>query len=930
MVFRILVLKKPEYSAQHMQRFAASLGLADIEVCRAYFLESATPVSPQQKDELCQTLADRITETAAETFSGPSAYECWVAYQRGIVDNECDSIVRMCALLGIGSVNAAKVATVYRSSDAALRRVIESRYFNPNIEEIHNEEPHYESLHPSGMYTPMETFDLRGLSDVELEQLGRDGGRNLNLRMMRQIQGIQAETGAPYVSDVLLEALDARWSDHCYHTTWKSLGQLLKRLMSASRDTGNPNIVSMFEDNAGVWDFYDGLAVALKAETHNGPSAISAYFGQLTKLGGVLRDILGAGKGADPVGVYEYTATGIPGTPSPVAGRPSPTQIAHETIRAIREYGNTFGTPMMWSRMTFHPAYRAKPFALGGSIGVVPRALAEKGVPQAGDLLVLIGGLTGNDGIHGASASSAGAQMDTAAVQIGSPLEEVKFRAAIIDLREAGCIRAITDVGGAGLNSAAGEIGDPCGIWLNTALVPLKTGGLPMWRILLSESQERMILAIVPEKIGETRRILSRHEVRHTVVGKFTGESRYTVVHDPTIGEEDVIRAEASRMPRSGEVGIDVPYSLLRYEPEPAPQPCAPAITIVRSEWPVWSAEEFQRLVPRLLADAEIANQMFASMQYDSTVQGRRTYGPYFGDPYRDRVPTSYWAAKLIPDKQFASLFTVSFNPWLFEANPRLAARQAFLACLGKLVLAGAKVRDICLCDNFYTPHMTPDWAFWLVEMVDEVAALVRQCGTPVISGKDSSAGSVKTAEGIISVPPAVFFSALGKAADFDLLLPNQWYSPGNLLVRIGPDCRSLAGTVAQRTLGLAGNDADAIDVRGYVEYLAALETLDRSSVLSGMPIDAAGILGVATRETLATGYAAQFDVAPAELLMEHRCGAVLEVMPGFASQLPAALNARVVGRIEKGPPSIRCGAVQLLTPEAESSWRTAFERSLQ
>ena len=121
---------------------------------------------------------------------------------------------------------------------------------------------------------------------------------------------------------MLLEALDARWSDHCAHTTWKSLGNLLDRLVAASRDTANPNIVSMFHDNAGVWNFYDGYALAIKAETHNGPSAISAYFGQLTKLGGVLRDILGTGLGADPIGCFEYTATGPLDAAPPIAGRP--------------------------------------------------------------------------------------------------------------------------------------------------------------------------------------------------------------------------------------------------------------------------------------------------------------------------------------------------------------------------------------------------------------------------------------------------------------------------------------------------------------------------------------------------------------------------------------------------------------------------------
>ena len=293
----------------------------------------------------------------------------------------------------------------------------------------------------------METFDLRSLDDKELEELGRAGGRSMELDKMQRARDIQLELGTDPVSDVLLEALDARWSDHCAHTTWKSLDNLLKRLINAAKDTNNPNIVSMFHDNAGIWDFYDGYGLAIKAETHNGPTAVSAYFGQLTKLGGVLRDILGTGLGADPIGSFEYTATGLPESPSPIKGRPTPKQIANETIRAIKEYGNTFGVPMLRSHMTFNDDYRAKPFALGGSVGLIPNKYAQKGNPRPGDYVVLIGGLTGNDGIHGASGSSAGAVMDSTSVQIGSPLEEIKFREAIVELRDNDCLQAITDLG---------------------------------------------------------------------------------------------------------------------------------------------------------------------------------------------------------------------------------------------------------------------------------------------------------------------------------------------------------------------------------------------------------------------------------------------------------------------------------------------------
>ncbi len=429
-----------------------SLELPDLAVSRDYYVDVEQPLDDDQLHTLKSALADGVVEQAEIGVPLVERSMVQVAYKRGIVDNENDSIVDLCRLLGI-SAAAGKVATTYESSRPGLLDVVRNRCCNPSIEEVHETEPNYDSLAPTGHYEPMQTFDLRGLDADQLAEVGTRDGRNLNLRQMEQIRTIQLETGAPHVTNTLLEAMDARWSDHCSHTTWKSLGNLLGKLIEAAKKTQNPNIISMFHDNAGVWDFYDGHCIAFKAETHNGPSAISAYFGQLTKLGGVLRDVLGTGKGADPIGVFEYTATGPMDAKSPVAGRPSPRQIALETIRAIKEYGNTFGTPMMWSHMTQHSKYRAKPFALGGCIGILPKEFAQRGKPRPGDHVVLIGGLTGNDGIHGASASSAGSAMDSAAVQIGSPLEQVKFRQAIIDLRDAGCIRALTDVGGAGLNS---------------------------------------------------------------------------------------------------------------------------------------------------------------------------------------------------------------------------------------------------------------------------------------------------------------------------------------------------------------------------------------------------------------------------------------------------------------------------------------------
>lgn len=904
--------------------------LGDLTSWREYYVEFVD--SPDEADvtRIAGALADPMIFSVEVDVRIDSASQVQVAYKRGITDNENDSIVELCEMHGVPA-RAAKVTTVYASGDPKLTTIVSAEACNYNIEELHSKEPEYDTLMPVGIYEAMQTFDLRGMDDVQLAALGRAGGRVLELDKMHRIREIQERLDLGYVSDAMLEALDARWNDHCAHTTWKSLGNLLGKMVEASKATDNPNVVSMFHDNAGIWDFYDGYGIAIKPETHNGPSAVSAYFGQLTKVGGVLRDILGTGLGADPIGVFEYTATGLLESPSPIAGRPSPRQIANETIRAVKEYGNTFGVPMMWSHMTFHDKYRAKPFALGGSIGLIPLDKAQKGKPVAGDHLLLIGGLTGNDGIHGASGSSAGAVMDTTSVQIGSPLEEIKFREAILELRDSDCIRAITDMGAAGVNSACGEMGEDVGVWLNTALVPLKTSGLAMWRILVSESQERMALAVAPEKLEEARSILRRHHVRTTVIGRFTGNDRYCVVHDPDITEDDVIGSDVTALPVAAEVGFDLPYSLLKYRPAEVEVEAPRQKWVIRSEWPSVSADQVPLVVQDVLRDYEVCDQAFANEQYDSTVQGRILYGPTIGDEYL--VPTGYYASKPVYGLDRALVFSVAYNPWLYDAHPVLAARQSFVSTLLTQVTAGVAVKDVCLCDNFYTPHLEDDSYSWLVGMVDELVALSKHFGTPFISGKDSSAGSTQTDEGLVSVPPGVFLSALGKVPDAADLRPETWCAAGNVVVRVGLDTPSLAGTVAARVFDREANDVDAIEIEAASELFAKLSELPLTDAPSGRVIGAGGVLSALVYGSLSSGLGIDVDPSIAdltELLQEHRCSVLLEMTTESFERLGADLGARLVGRLVPRGPSVTFAGSNLLDDASISAWRSSFEGGLR
>jgi phosphoribosylformylglycinamidine (FGAM) synthase-like enzyme len=925
-----------KFSVHHSDGDGAPAHLArllpDLKVWRDYYVQTEDELTAAQRAAIAAAITEPVTERVDVDIPLQQGSEVQVSYKRGIIDNESDTIVELCRVVGVNA-EAARVATTYASSQSMLATVIHAEACNHNIEEMHESEPAYDSLLPVGEFEPMKTVDLRGLPDEELLAIGTDGGRSLELDKMLAIRRLQEALGVEAVSDVLLEALDARWSDHCAHTTWKSLGNLLGKMITAAEATANTNIVSMFHDNAGIWEFYDGYGIAVKPETHNGPSAVSAYFGQLTKVGGVLRDILGTGKGADPIGAFEYTATGRLDSPSPIAGRPSPKQIAHETIRAVKEYGNTFGVPMMWSHMTFHDSYRAKPFALGGSIGLIPLEHADKGVPEVGDLVVLIGGLTGNDGIHGATGSSAGAVMDSTSVQIGSPLEEIKFREAILELRDAGCLRAVTDLGAAGINSAAGEMGEHTGVWVNTALVPLKTHGLAMWRILLSESQERMLLAVAPEQFTRAREILQRHAVRNSVIGRFTDNERYCVVHDSDISEKHVLEMDVTAPPDAAEVGFDVPYELLKYRPveqlvDPPRQKWQ-----TRSEWPDLSPSDLAGVAGRMLADGELCSQAYASSQYDSSVLGRNYYGP---DVYPEgpdfRVPTGYYASRPVFGSQAALVFNVAFNPWLYEAHPVLAARQSFLSVLLTQVLAGVEITDVCLCDNFYTPHLEEDAYSWLVGMVHELADLSQQFRTPFISGKDSSAGSTHTDNGVVSVPPGVFLSALGKVPHIERLRSERLSNPGNLLVRVGIPTPSLAGTVAARVFDLDANDVDDVHPQMAYTFLEALSQLPSSVALSGRVIGAGGIVGTAVLQSLSSGLGVELDVPAggcAELLQEHRCAALIEVPPEALDELLPQLAPLVVGRVVDGPPSVRVDGVDLLTPSARAAWTETFEKEL-
>src|SRR5262249_42418977 len=378
---------------------------------------------------------------------------------------------------------------------------------------------------------------LRELDDDGLMNLSRDGQLALNLAEMRAIQEHFRELGRD-PTDVELETLAQTWSEHCSHKTLKGgidfrfsiedcrleenerrkskienrkYDNLLKETIFGATQEVRRRLgaddwcVSVFEDNAGVVKFDDRYHVCFKVETHNHPSAIEPYGGANTGLGGVIRDPLGTGLGAKPVCNTDVFCFAPPDTPpeSLPPGVLHPLQVMKGVVAGVRDYGNRMGIPTVNGAVCFDERYLANPLVYCGTVGLIPVDRCHKAA-RPGDLIVAVGGRTGRDGIHGATFSSVELTAESEEVSgggggIGNAIAQQELLGVILQARDRDLYHAITDCGAGGFSSAVGEMGEKVGATVQLDSAPLKYAGLTYTEIWISESQERMVLAVPPE-----------------------------------------------------------------------------------------------------------------------------------------------------------------------------------------------------------------------------------------------------------------------------------------------------------------------------------------------------------------------------------------------------------------------------------------------
>src|SRR3954469_7119511 len=370
---------------------------------------------------------------------------------------------------------------------------------------------------------PTQRIPLLAANHSGLLDISRKGLLSLNLPEMKTIQAYFKKLGRD-PSDVELETLAQTWSEHCKHKTFSGVieyeeegrgsrvyDNLLKStIMRVTEELERPWCWSTFKDNAGVIAFDEDWGVAFKVETHNHPSALEPYGGAGTGLGGVIRDILGVGLGAKPVmntDVFGFAPPDMPASKIP-KGAMAPDRIIKGVVAGVRDYGNRMGIPTANGAVYYDEGFVGNPLVFCGTVGLLPKNMVNKEV-KPGDLVVALGGRTGRDGIHGATFSSAALEegITSSVVQIGHAIMEKRTMDVMLQARDQGLYRAVTDCGAGGFSSAVGELGAETGVLVDLEKAPLKYEGLQPWEIWVSESQERMVLAVPPENWNALRQL---------------------------------------------------------------------------------------------------------------------------------------------------------------------------------------------------------------------------------------------------------------------------------------------------------------------------------------------------------------------------------------------------------------------------------------
>jgi phosphoribosylformylglycinamidine synthase len=816
------------------------------------------------EQELEQVRTQLFTDPVIQksTIDEPLADEYQFLIEVGFLPGVTDNIGKSAAL-GVADVIGRPLGNgdgVYKSTQYAVRGLVgenECDSFtrdllaNELIQRwvIHTPEEIKSSSENTGLDLPVVTdvsdtevhiLDL-DIVDADLLQMSKDNMYALELDEMKAIQSHysnastkSARTGlglSESPTDIELEIIAQTWSEHCKHKIFaadieytasdgstRKIDGLFRNYVKATTDQVGDKVdwlVSVFDDNAGIVKFNDKWNFALKAETHNSPSALDPYGGAITGIVGVNRDILGAGMGCRCIFNTDVFCVASPYYDGEIPARLfHPKRVLRGVHAGVKDGGNQSGIPNANGAIVFHERFLGKPLVFCGTGGLIPTHIdgspTEDKEARPGDVIVMLGGKIGKDGIHGATFSSEELHEGSpaTAVQIGDPITQKKMSDFIMEARDKNLYSSITDNGAGGLSSSVGEMArEPGGAAIHLDKAPLKYPGLAPWEIFLSEAQERMSLAVHPEKLDALLELAAHREVEASALGEFTDSGRLDCFYEGAlIGSLDMKFLHEGVPTMQLKAKLDIAEPTAEVLPE-------------KDDWT-------QDLLD-VMSSLNVCSKEALVRMYDHEVQGASVLKQFQGD--REDGPGDASVIKPDPDSDKGIAIACGITPKYSDLDAYRMMASAVDEAVRNLVCVGARLGTIAGLDNFCWPdpvqsEKTPDGQHKLAQLVECCEALYDTCvayDIPLISGKDSMKNDYKIGDTKISIPPTVLFTASAVIDDVTKTISMDAKNAGDRVYVLGETKYELGGSeylALHDQLGSTAPEVNVEEARGRYE----------------------------------------------------------------------------------------------------------------
>jgi phosphoribosylformylglycinamidine synthase len=844
MLYQINVEMKPgliDPIAQGIKSDIKDLGIKsvkDVHFTQIYFIES--DIKKEDVDLISQRLlADPVThryevretnargdeETSKKDKKLQKGNIITVLHKPGVMDPVEESALKAIKDLGFKAkalrtgrqvIINAKLTT--REKDQIARKVLA----NEVIDDVFYGKTSINKITIGNPYQfELKHIPLRSMTIEAMLKLSNDNQLSLNEQEMVAIKGyfdyIQRDP-----TDIELETIAQTWSEHCKHKTLRGLieyeetqatgekktekiDNLLKQtIMKVTEELAKPWCISVFKDNAGIIDFDDKNAVCFKVETHNHPSAIEPYGGAGTGIGGVIRDTLGCGLGAKPIINTDVFCFGLPDMDHKhlPQGVLHPKRVMKGVVAGVRDYGNRMGIPTTNGAVYFDKRYTGNPLVYCGNVGIMPKDKCEKNLKE-GDLILVVGGRTGRDGIHGVTFASIelnekSETVSSIAVQIGNAIVEKKVADTVLQARDLGLYSSITDCGGGGLSSAIGEMGEHTGAEVDLEKVTLKYDGLSYTEIWISEAQERMVLAVPPENKNKILEVFKRENVEATFVGKFTNDKKLTLRYKGNeVGKLDMSFLHD---------GVPKYSRLAEWHLPHHAEPRLPDLPSGKGR-----VSYYGKILRQLLGMWNIASKEWIIRQYDHEVQGGSVIKSMVGVA-NDGHSDAYVCRPLL-DSYHGLVISNGMNPKYSDIDPYHMAASAIDEALRNIVAVGGDPHRTALLDNFCWGNTNkPDRLGALVRANRACYDIAKVYKTPFISGKDSLNNEFRTKTGSISIPHTLLISAISVIDDVRKTVTMDLKDVGNLIYLVGTTKNELGASHYYELLGHVGNNVPMVD----------------------------------------------------------------------------------------------------------------------